>query len=134
VSSWSEVKDDDHVFQIVDKLNGAGETVVGGMLMKLRVNRFTQKHPSEVDQTRPENKHYTLKNFTSLEGTANHEAGHAGGLPHDDTHKNLMQQGSVREYDNQTVTQQMIESMWKAYQANQLNKLQKELLDLRKAK
>jgi RHS repeat-associated protein len=134
VSSWSEVKDDDHVFQIVDKLNGAGETTVGGMLMKLRVNRFTQKHPSEVDQTRPENKHYTLKNFTSLEGTANHEAGHAGGLHHDDTHKNLMQQGSVREYDNQTVTQQMIESMWKAYQADQLNKPQRELIDLRKSK
>lgn len=134
VTSWKDVKEDDHVFQIVDQLNSAGETTTGGMLMKIRVNRFTQPHPDEVDKTLPANKHYTMKNFISLEGTTSHEMGHAGGLFHDDTHDNLMQQGSEREFDNQIVNRQMIQKMFKAYQAKELNKPQEELIRLRSGK
>jgi len=134
VSDWSEVRKDDHVFRIVDKAKGAGETTHGGMLMSIKTHRYTQKHPSEVDQTRPENKHYTLENYTSAEGTGTHEFGHAAGLRHDDRYPNLMQNGDVRTYDNTHVTRQQIETIWKAHEANELNKREPILDELTKSK
>jgi RHS repeat-associated protein len=134
VNGWNEVARDDHVFRIVDKAKGAGETTHGGMLMSIKTHRYTQKHPSEVDQTRPENKHYTLENYTSAEGTGTHEFGHAAGLHHDDRYPNLMQNGDVRKSDNTHVTLQQIQTIWKAHEANALNKREPLLDELTKSK
>ena len=121
VKDWSEVQKDEHVFRVVDKLGAAGKTKVGGMLMDIRADRYTQLTPEEVDQSDPANKHYTRKNYTSAEGTATHEFGHAAGLGHDDTRDNLMKNGSLREYDNKDVHQDQIHKIWKAYQGKKLN-------------
>jgi len=134
VENWSEVKKDDHVFRIVDKLNGAGETKEGAMLMSIKVHRYTQKTPDEVDRTEPGNKHYTWENYTSAEGTSMHEFGHAAGLGHDDLRDNLMQNGDIRKYDNKDVSRQQIHEIWKAYEAKRLNQRDPDLDKLTKPK
>ena len=122
VNDWSEVKKDDHVFRVVDQLGSAGKTKQGGMLMDIVARRYTQLKPEEVDQTDPANKHYTRENYTSAEGTATHEFGHAAGLPHDDLRENLMQNGSIRRNDNKQIHEDQIHTIWKEYQGNRLNK------------
>ena len=136
VDKWSDVAKDDHVFRIVDrtKTGAAGNSTIGGMLMDIRAEAYTRLTPDQVDRTNPANKHYTWENFTSAEGTATHEFGHTAGLDHDNSRPNLMQEGSVRKFDNKDVHLDQIEAIWKASQANRLNQRDPVLNDLTKTK
>jgi RHS repeat-associated protein len=114
VDDWSEIKKDEHVFRIVERLPGArGETRNGGMLISLRGDIFNSK-PGE----------------RTAEGTGAHEFGHASGLSHHNDSHNLMMDGKTRPADALGIGLYQIQSIYEASANGRLNQRERVMDEL----
>jgi len=115
IDDLKQAKPGDHVFRLVDQTNdkSRGESELGGKWMEIASSTFLATRPAKPG---------SVKDYLSPEGTGAHELGHTGRLPHwRKQSPNLMQEGSVREYDNTTVTLDQIETMYTESAAGRLN-------------
>lgn len=122
IDSMDEIKEasgdykGDHVFRLVNQIyfDGWGPTrglaATGGKWMEIRAGLL-------LKPARP-----GAEDYLSPEGTAGHEYGHSGGLPHAaDDDPNLMQPGHARSKDNRTITSKQIGKMSDGSKAGHLN-------------
>ncbi len=137
IADPSTLKPDDprHVFRIVDvntdehnhaKGSAAGTANVGGRVMNIGVATFTQKLPSEVDESLPGNKGYA-RAYESPQTVGAHELGHDLGLSdfYRDV-KNLMSEDRLD--DSAVIRLDQVQQIYQQYQSHNLNRSDEELV------
>lgn len=116
IDKVDEIRQGEHVFRLVDQTydHGRGLSARGGYWMEIAAETFTAARPA---------KQGSVKDYLSPESTGAHELGHTEGLDHwTKDSPNLMQEGSKREFDNQTINLKQIESIYQEYSAGHLNR------------
>ncbi|HXI50242.1 MAG TPA: RHS repeat-associated core domain-containing protein [Candidatus Saccharimonadales bacterium] len=118
VDRWSEIRKDEHAFQIVGQLreHRRGETMNGGMLISLQRDIY---NPPAGKRT--------------AEETGAHEFGHAAGLGHDNRKPNLMMEGNIRPFDTGKISLYQIQGIYDASINRRLNQREPDRVALDKA-
>jgi len=115
IDRLDQAKQGEHVFRLVDQTydKGRGASTEGGLWMEIAARTLLANRPNNPG---------SVRDYLSPESTGAHELGHTGGLGHwHQTSPNLMQEGSAREFDNQTITLGQIRQMHRKYDAGELN-------------
>lgn len=136
----SKLKPDDprHVFRIVNenqdernhpKGSAAGTAAVGGRVMNIDLASFTQKQPSEVDESVPGNKGYA-RGYQSPQTVGAHELGHDLGLDDIKDESNILNlMSEYRLNDSAVINEDQIAKIYKQYNSGKLNQSDEKLIN-----